>query len=248
MKLKNKVAIVTGAGSEMGRAIAEQFAREGAQVIVSDKLLNRAEAVRDAIIAGGGRAVSTVTDVTSEVQLEQLFEFAEKHFDKIDIIVNNAGIMDEMEPIGDVTNEKWNEIFAVNTTAVMVAMRLAANCFLKSGGGIIINNISVSGLHGSRAGATYTASKHAVVGLTKNTAYRYAKDNIRVNGIAPGIADSDELEAVVRANEQRGDYDVIETEAVPQMGEPEDVARLAVYLASEEANHINGQILTVERA
>ena len=186
MKLQDKVAIVTGAASGMGKAIAEGYAKEGAKVVVSDMNLEGAKAVADAITANGGTAFAIDTNVTKDEDLQRLFDETIAQYGKLDVLVNNAGIMDGFEPVNEVQDARWDMIFAVNTTAVMKSMRIATDLFLKQGHGVIVNNISDGGLHGGRAGAAYTASKHAVVGLTKNTAFMLADKGIRCNGIAPG--------------------------------------------------------------
>lgn len=158
MRLQDKVAIVTGAASGMGKAIAEAYAREGAKVVVSDLNIEGAEEVAANLKANGAEAFAIKTNVSVEEEVEQLFEETKKNFGKLDILVNNAGIMDGMEPVGEISNERWEMLFAVNTTAVMKAMRLAVNLFLEQGHGTIVNNISAGGLYGGRAGAAYTAS------------------------------------------------------------------------------------------
>ena len=163
MKLQDKVAIVTGAASGMGKAIAEGYAKEGAKVVVSDMNLEGAKAVADAITANGGTAFAIDTNVTKDEDLQRLFDETIAQYGKLDVLVNNAGIMDGFEPVNEVQDARWDMIFAVNTTAVMKSMRIATDLFLKQGHGVIVNNISAGGLHGGRAGAAYTASKHAVV-------------------------------------------------------------------------------------
>ena len=164
MRLARKVAIVTGAASGMGKAIAELYAKEGALVVVSDLNAEGAQSVVNEI---EGEAVLIETDVTSEESIQHLFEQTIQTFGRVDILVNNAGIMDGMEPVGEISNERWEKVFAVNTVSVMKTMRIAVELFQKQGHGVIVNNISAGGLYGARAGAAYTASKHAVVGLTK---------------------------------------------------------------------------------
>ena len=186
MKLQDKVAIVTGAASGMGKAIAEAYAKEGAKVVVSDLNEEGAKTVAEEINANGGTAFAIATNVAKDEDLQKLFDATIENYGKLDILVNNAGIMDGFEPVNEITDARWDMIFAVNTTSVMKSMRIATDLFLKQGHGVIVNNISAGGLNGGRAGAAYTASKHAVVGLTKNTAFMFSQSGIRVNGIAPG--------------------------------------------------------------
>ncbi|WKA53082.1 SDR family oxidoreductase [Planococcus shixiaomingii] len=246
MRLEGKVAIVTGAASGMGKAIAESYAKEGAKVVVSDMNLEGATAVADAIGATGADALAIQTNVTSTEDLERLFYETDKAFGKLDILVNNAGIMDGMEPIGDISDERWDKIFAVNTTAVMRAMRLAIPIFLEQGRGVIVNNISAGGLNGGRAGAAYTASKHAVVGLTKNTAFMYADKNIRCNGIAPGAVITNIGSTMTNINEAGAARQSLGMALNPRAGQPEEIAKVAVFLGSDEASFVNGEVVTVD--
>ena len=246
MRLQDKVAIVTGAASGMGKAIAEAYAREGAKVVVSDLNIEGAEEVAANLKAHGAEAFAIKTNVSVEEEVEQLFEETKKNFGKLDILVNNAGIMDGMEPVGEISNERWEMLFAVNTTAVMKSMRLAVNLFLEQGHGTIVNNISAGGLYGGRAGAAYTASKHAVVGLTKNTAFMYADKNIRTNGIAPGAVKTNIASSMKNMSEFGAGRQSQGMSLNPRAGEPEEIAEAAVFLGSDEASFVNGQVLAVD--
>ncbi len=246
MRLEGKVAIVTGAASGMGKAIAEAYAREGAKVVVSDLNLEGANAVAEAIKATGAEAFAIQTNVASSEDLQRLFEETKQAFGKLDILVNNAGIMDGMEPVGDISDERWDRVFAVNTTAVMRSMRLAIPIFIEQGQGVIVNNISAGGLYGARAGAAYTASKHAVVGLTKNTAFMYADKNIRCNGIAPGAVITNIASSMTNINQLGATRQSLGMAINPRAGQPEEIANLAIFLGSDEASFVNGQVVGVD--
>lgn len=245
-RLENKVAIVTGAASGMGKAIAELYAKEGAKVVVSDLNLDGAKAVAAAIEAEGGQAFAIQTNVADGEALQQMYDQTVETYGQVDIVVNNAGIMDGMEPVDEVEDERWDLIMAINTTAVMKSMRIASKLFLAQGHGVIVNNISAGGLHGARAGAAYTASKHAVVGLTKNTAYMYADKNIRCNGIAPGGVKTNigasmrNISQAGMARQQTGQG------TMPRVGEPEEIAQLTLFLASDEASFVTGQVIEAD--
>jgi NAD(P)-dependent dehydrogenase (short-subunit alcohol dehydrogenase family) len=246
MKLKDKVAIVTGAASGMGKAIALLYAAEGAKVAVSDLNLEGAQAVVETIQANGGKAFAIKTNVADDSDVNALFAQTMTQYGKLDILVNNAGIMDGMEPVGELSDERWDKLFAVNTTAVMRTMRKAVNIFLEQGHGVIVNNISAGGLMGARAGAAYTASKHAVVGLTKNTAFMYADKNIRCNGIAPGAVITNIATTMTNISETGAKRQSLGMAINPRAGQPEEIATLAVFLASEDASFINGQVVTAD--
>lgn len=243
MRLSGKVAIVTGAASGMGKAIAELYAKEGARVVVSDMNLDGAQAVVESI---SGEAFAIQTDVTSEEALQQLFDETVKTFGQVDILVNNAGIMDGMEPVGEISNERWEKIFAVNTVSVMKSMRIAVDLFTKQGHGVIVNNISAGGLYGARAGAAYTASKHAVVGLTKNTAFMYADQNIRCNGIAPGAVATNIGSTMTNMSQAGFGRQQLGMVINPRVGQPEEIAQLALFLGSDESSFINGQVVAID--
>ena len=246
MKLQNKVAIVTGAASGMGKAIAELYAKEGAKVVVSDYNYDGAVTVADAIKANGGEAIAVKTNVAELSDLENLFAETTKTYGKLDILVNNAGIMDGMEPIGEISDEKWDRVFAVNTTGVMRAMRIATNLFLEQGHGVIVNNISAGGLRGARAGAAYTASKHAVSGLTKNTGYMYANSGIRCNGIAPGGVATNIQASMTGVSQFGAGRQMTGNGTMPRVGQPEEIAQLALFLGSDDSSFINGQIIAAD--
>src|SRR5690606_16856261 len=164
----------------------------------------------------------------------------------LDILVNNAGIMDSFEPVGDITDEKWDLIFDINTKAVMRATRKAIPIFLEKGKGVIINTASTGGLNGAHAGAAYGASKHAVVGLTKNTGYMYAKEGIRCNAIAPGGVATNIASSITDFNQ----FGAGRTQAVqaimPRIGQPEEIAQVALFLASDDSSFVNGTVITAD--
>ena len=245
-KLENKVAIITGAASGMGKAMAILFAKEAAKVVVSDINQSGVDAVTEEITSLGGTAVGVAANVAHEQDVQNMVNVAIDRFGTIDILVNNAGIMDNMEPVADVTNESWNRLFAVNVNGPFFAMRLVIPLMLEKGSGIIINNSSLGGLYGGRAGASYTATKHALVGLTKNTAFMYATSGIRCNAIAPGgvktnIASSMTNVSTFGMEKQKAGFGLM-----PRVGEPEEIATVALFLATNEAAFINGQVIAAD--
>lgn len=246
MKLQDKVAVVTGAGSGMGKAIANLYAKEGAKVVVSDVNLDSAQATVEEIKANGGEAISVLANVAKEEDIQNLIDSAVQTFGTLDILVNNAGIMDNMEPAGDLKDSQWERVLAINTTSVMRATRKALPIFLAKHKGVIINIASVGGLYGARAGAAYTASKHAVVGLTKNTGYMYAGEGIRCVAIAPGGVETNIGSTMTNINEFGAGRTQAGMAVNPRMGRADEIAQLALFLASDDASFINGTVITAD--
>ncbi|MGN1400811.1 MAG: SDR family oxidoreductase [Bacillus sp. (in: firmicutes)] len=245
-RLDGQVAIITGAASGMGKSTALLFAKEGAKVIVSDLNLEGAEAVAAEINNSNGIAMAIKTNVASEEDVEALVDKAVEAYGTVDILVNNAGIMDGFEPIGDIATDRFQKILSVNTNSVLFASRKVIPIFLDKGKGVIINNASVAGLYGGRGGAAYTASKHAVIGLTKNTAFMYAQKGIRANAIAPGAIQTNIASSMSNINEFGASRQGLGNSLIPKMGQPEEVAKLALFLASDDASYVNGVVVTAD--
>jgi len=246
MKLQDKVAVVTGAASGMGKAIAELYAKEGAKVIVADLNVEGAQAVADEITNNGGVAKAVQANVAKLEDIENMIDTAVKEYGTLDVLVNNAGIMDGFEPVGDISDDRWDLIFDVNTKGVMRAMRKAIPIFLEKGKGVIVNIASTGGLNGAHAGAAYGASKHAVVGLTKNTGYMYANKGIRCNAIAPGGVETNIASSMKNINEFGFDRTKAVQAVMPRMGKPEEIAKAALFLASDESSFVNGTVVVAD--
>lgn len=246
MKLKDKVAIVTGAASGMGKAIAELYAHEGAKVVVADLNLEGAEVVAEGIKETNGTAHAVKVNVAKQEDVDHMIDTAVKTYGTLDILVNNAGIMDGFEPVGDILDERWDLIFDVNTKGVMRAMRQALPIFLEKEKGVIINTASTGGLNGAHAGATYGASKHAVIGLTKNTGYMYAQKGIRCNAIAPGAVETNISASMKNVNEFGMERTKLAHAVTPRTGQAEEIAQVALFLASDESSFVNGTVITAD--
>jgi NAD(P)-dependent dehydrogenase (short-subunit alcohol dehydrogenase family) len=246
MKLSGKVAVVTGAASGMGKAIAELFASEGAKVVVSDLSLENAQKVVDNIGTKGGSALAIVANIAVEDDVQRLIDETVNHFGTIDILVNNAGIMDNFIPAGDVTDELWDKVFAVNAKGPMRTIRKVLPIFTGKKAGVIVNIASAGGLFGSRAGAAYTASKHAVVGLTKNVGFQYAQLGIRCNAIAPGAVKTNIAATLTAVNPFGAERAQIGMGINPGLAEPEDIAKVALFLASDDSSFVNGTTITAD--
>ncbi|MGX6443909.1 SDR family oxidoreductase [Neobacillus sp. K501] len=244
MRLENKVAVVTGAASGMGKAIAALYAKEGAKVVVSDINIEAANLTVDQIKSNGGEAIAVMANVAKEDDIQNLIDTVVNTYGTLDILVNNAGIMDNFEPAGEIEDEKWERIFAINTTSVMRSTRKALPIFLEKQKGVIINIASAGGLQGARAGAAYTASKHAVVGFTKNTGFMYATSGVRCNAIAPGGVETN-IGASMTGISQFGMGRSQAGLAVnPRIGKSEEIANIALFLASDESSFVNGTVIT----
>lgn len=246
MKLKGKVAVVTGAGSGMGRAIAILYAGEGAKVVASDINIESAKATVEEIESSNGTATAVYTDVAKEADINNLINTAVETYGTLDILVNNAGIMDNFVPAAALTDELWEKVIAVNTTGPMRAIRKALPIFLEKGSGVIINVASIGGLMGSRAGAAYTTSKHAVIGLTKNVGFQYANKGIRCNAIAPGGVETN-IGTTMNNPDQFGmERAMSGMNSNPRMGQSEEIAKVALFLASDDSSFVNGAVITAD--
>ncbi|MCM3440469.1 SDR family oxidoreductase [Metabacillus halosaccharovorans] len=246
MKLQNKVTVVTGAASGMGKEIAVLYAKEGAKVVVSDINDQAANATVEEIKSAGGEAIAVLANVAKEEDIQNLIDTAVQTYGTVDVLVNNAGIMDNFEPAGDIDDEKWERVFAINTNSVMRSTRKVLPIFLEKQKGVIINIASAGGLNGARAGAAYTASKHAVVGFTKNTGYMYAGQGIRCNAIAPGGVETN-ISASMTGVNQFGMGRIQPGLGInPRVGKPEEIAKVALFLASEDSSFVNGTVITAD--
>jgi NAD(P)-dependent dehydrogenase (short-subunit alcohol dehydrogenase family) len=248
MKLQDKVAVITGAGSGMGKEMALLFGLEGAKLVLADI----SQAALDQVVAevkqNGGQAVGVSANVAKEEDVQNMIETAVKTYGSLDILVNNAGIMDKMTPVTELTDELWERVIAVNATGPMRAIRKALPIMIGQGKGVIINTASIGGLYGSRAGAAYTASKHAVVGLTKNVGFQYADAGIRCNAIAPGGVETNIMADAGDMNpESRGLRKAMSGAGFnPRNGKPEEIAKIALFLASDDSSFINGTVITAD--
>lgn len=243
--LQGKVAVVTGAGAGIGKAIAQRFATEGSHVVIASRTQADVEALTADLREQGGQATGVVTDVSDVHQVERLWQKAMAVSGRVDALVNNAGIMDDFTPAADVSDDLWRRVMATNLDGPFFACRLAIPVMVKQGAGSIVNIASIGGLQGSRAGAAYTASKHALIGLTKNIGYMYAKTGLRCNAIAPGGV------ATTIGSKMKPHPFGYERMAAGignnvRMGQPEEIAAIALFLASDASSVVNGAVLTAD--
>ncbi|MFF7767286.1 SDR family NAD(P)-dependent oxidoreductase [Streptomyces massasporeus] len=247
--LSGKSVIVTGAASGIGRAAALRFAREGARVVVADLNAQGAKSVVAAVESAGGTALAVTGDLSGTAVVDAVVAAAVGTFGGIDVLVNNAGVMDTMSAAADVTDAEWERVLAVNLTAPFLLTRAVLPHMIAAGGGAIVTTASEASLRGSAAGTAYTVSKHGVLGLTRSLAVMYRDQGIRANAIAPG-GTATGITADVRIDPGAHGPAVIGRHFV-NMGricEPEEQAAAIVYLASDAASGINGVVLPVDNA
>lgn len=246
MRLNDKVAIVTGAASGIGRAIALAFAREGARVMVADiNAEGGAETVRQ-IEDLKGTASFVETDVAESEAIADLVEQTTGRFGKLDIMVNNAGV-EVFQRLADTSEQMWDHVISINLRGVFLGTKHAIPKMLENGGGAIVNMASVAGIMGVGGLAAYNASKGGVVLLTRNTAMDYGKHNIRANCICPGFIATPMVEAVMGLpGAQTVKGDILGLSPAGRLGKPEEVAHCAVFLASDESSYVNGHALVVD--
>lgn len=247
-KLDKKVSVITGAGSGMGWAIALLFAAEGSKVVATDIDQKRLDALKIEINEKGGEVTTLIANVAKEEDIENMISVAVSTYGTLDILVNNAGIMDHFAPVAEVDNAMWEKVMKVNVEGPFKAMRSALKIFLQKGSGVIVNIASVGGLNGARAGAAYTTSKHAVIGLTKNTGYMYAKTGIRCNAIAPGAVNTNIGETIdfSKITPLVNDRIMPGMALNPRTGEPNEIAKAALFLASDDSSFVNAAVVVVD--
>ncbi|MFE8700422.1 SDR family NAD(P)-dependent oxidoreductase [Cytobacillus sp. FJAT-54145] len=244
MRLENKVAIVTGGASGIGRETAILFAREGAKVAVADVDLIGGEETVQLINENGGHSFFLQTDVTSSEQIKLLVDETVNRFGSLHIMFNNAGIGNSEVRSVDMSEEEWDRVVDINLKGVFLGIKHAVPEMVKSGGGSIINTSSLLGLKGQKYMAAYNASKGGVVVLTKNAALEYGKQSIRVNAIAPGVIDTKIIEGW-KQNEFKWPI-ISKANALGRIGQPKEVANAVLFLASDEASFITGTTLSVD--
>ena len=245
-RLATKVAIVTGAGRGLGRAIATRMAEEGASVAIFDTLEREGEALAGELEARSLRTRFWRCDMTAESQVAGAVDQAVAHFGRLDILVNNAGISGVSKPMHEITEAEWDRVQAVNVKGVFFATKHAIPHLKRAGGGSIVNVSSIYGLVGSVSAPPYHASKGAVRLMTKSDAVFYAPDRIRVNSIHPGFIRTAMLEQNLGDAKDEALRAMGDLQPLGCLGDPDDIAWGAVYLASDEAKFVTGSELVID--
>jgi len=244
-EFQDKVAIVTGATSGIGRAAAIAYAREGAKVVVAGRRATEGEETVRLLQAQGGEGIFVKTDVSKAVQVKELVERTLQKFGRLDIAFNNAGIEQVPTPFLEQDEETFDRVVDINAKGVWLSMKYEIPAMLKTGGGSIVNTASVFGVIGIPGNEIYIASKHAVIGLTKSAAVEFGKQGIRVNAILPGVVDTDMYQ---RFAGEKPEFRAQMTAMHPigRMGKPDDIADAAIWLSSSKSSFVTGHSLLVD--
>lgn len=246
MRFEGKCVVVTGASSGMGRKIALDFAKEGATVIAVARRLERLEEIAKEADGFAGKILPYQGDISLEEVNNSMIDYAVKECGKLDVLVNNAGIMDEFTPIGELTDELFNKVMAVNLNGPIYAMRKAVQVMLEQETkGNIVNIASIGGVCGARAGVAYTASKHAIVGATKNTAYMYA-GKIRCNVVCPGGVETEVMNSQTNISQFGVGRIMAGLDTSIPAGKVEDISTAVLYIASDDAKFMTGAEIVID--
>jgi len=241
-KLTGKVALITGAARGQGAVEAKLFAREGAKVIVADVMDTEGREVAEQIISDGGDALYCHLDVTQEAEWQQTIATAVSTFGKLNVLVNNAGIL-KWEGLEETSLELWNQVVNVNQTGAFLGMKHAVPAMRQCGGGSIINISSIAGLVGIGNAAAYQATKGAIRILTKSAAIEYARENIRINSVHPGVIDTKMMTDLVDGD---GMNKMAKITPMGRLGTAEDIAKGVLFLASDDSAYMTGSEMVID--
>ena len=240
-----KVALVTGAASGMGLAAAHAFAEAGAAVALADFREDVVKAEAQKLAAAGHKAIAIRCDVSDDAQVEAMIDQIVAEFGRLDVAFNNAGVMARIAPTADSTREEWDRVIGINLRGVWSSMKYELRQMQRQGSGAIVNNASVGALTGNPGIASYIASKHGVVGLTRTAALEYIQHGIRVNAVNPGLIDTQIARDVVSGDKQAYN-DIAKNVPIRRAGRPEEIASAVLWLCSPGASYVVGHALTVD--
>jgi len=244
MRFEGRTAFVTGAGSGMGRAMAQAFRREGARVVAVDI---RGDAAAETLAGGSDDSFALTLDVTDPAAVDRVVDETLDRTGGIDVLCNNAGVLDGYAPADETSVELWQQVLAVNLTGPFLLARRLAPQMARRGGGAIVNTASISSFVAGGGGAAYTASKHGLLGLTRQLAFDYGRRGVRVNAICPGAV-ATEMTASLRTPSEANAHVDAQIAATPagRWAQPEEIAELALYLASEQASFLHGTPVLID--
>lgn len=249
MRLKDKVAIVTGASSGLGEAMALRFAREGARVLAVARRMDKLEEIAARATDHAGCVTPLRADMRDKEEIRRMIAIALERFGRLDVLVNNAGINDDFAAVAEMDDDLWRDVFALNLDAAFYACKYAVPHLIESRGNII-NIASIGGTEYARSGVAYTASKHGLVAMTKHTAFNYAPTGMRCNVICPGPVETPMVKAALeqagtmnREGARRANSGM---KNLVRIGEPEEISSVACFLASDEASLLNGAVVVAD--
>ncbi len=246
-RLKGKAAIVTGAASGIGRASALAYAREGARVLIADRAEEGLNQTLEAIQKAGHAAEALAMDAGSEADVQKLIDLAIKTFGRLDVVYANAGVSGGLTSLLDITVENFNEILRINLIGPFLAIKYAAPHMIRQGGGSIICTASVAALRANAGGVAYSASKAGVIALAQTSANALIGTGVRVNAICPGLIETGMTKPIFDNARSRGtDHKIGQLNPLQRAGRPEEIAAMALFLASDEASYVNGQAFPVD--
>lgn len=245
LDFSGKVALVTGAASGMGLATAQAFAEAGAAVILADFREDAVKAEAEKLVANGHKALAVRCDVSDDAQVAAMVDRTVAEFGRLDAAFNNAGVMAQIAPTADSSREDWDRVIGVNLRGVWSCMKHELRQMERQGSGAIVNNASVGALTGNPGIASYIASKHGVVGLTRTAALEYVNRGIRVNAVNPGLIDTRIARDVVNGDEQAY-AEIAKLVPIGRAGRPEEIASVVLWLCSPGASYVVGHALTVD--
>lgn len=245
MRLKNQVALITGAASGIGKAQAILFAEQGAKIIAADVNLTGAQSVADTIVSKGGDATAISLDVTDQKSIDDLVSKSLDKYGQITILCNTAGMFDNYVTLGDTSEELWLKVIDINVSGLFRLTKAVLPSMIKNSYGNVINIASGAGLIGGGGGISYTSSKHAVIGFTKQLNAEYGRLGIRANAIAPGLIKTPMVQSVID-DKTSGIMDTLTKIPAGRYGLPEEVAQTALFLANDESKYIYGAVIPVD--
>jgi NAD(P)-dependent dehydrogenase (short-subunit alcohol dehydrogenase family) len=238
----DKVVLITGAASGIGRAAALAFAAEGGRVAILDRSADTLEAVHASLKNAGGEVLTIACDVSSPDQVEGAIKQVVDRFGRLDIAFNNAGVENKAAPVHEIDLAEWDRILGINLRGTFLCMKHELAQMVKQGGGVVVNTSSGAGIRGVAGGAAYAASKHAIIGLTRSAALDYAKQNIRVNAVLPGNIETPMMDRFTGGDIQKA----IDLEPVGRLGKPEEIAEAVLWMVSDVGGFVTGAATVID--